>query len=53
MKPFALANAVLWAAAILAAAGAGAPALLTLLLLPALAAVAVLLTHRGRRHDAT
>ena len=42
-----LANSILWAAAILASASVGAPALLTLGLLPVLAATA-LVTTRAR-----
>ena len=52
MKPFAIANAVLWAAAIGAAAIVGAPAALTLVLLPSLAVVSLQVLHRGRRHGA-
>jgi hypothetical protein len=50
MKSFAFANAILWAAAIVAAAILGAPAMLVLVLLPSLAAVSVLVLRRGRRH---
>ena len=52
MKPFAFANAILWAAAIVAAAILGAPAALTFVLLPSLAVVSLLVLRRGRRHDA-
>jgi hypothetical protein len=52
MKSSAFANAVLWAAAIVAAAIVGAPGMLTLVLLPSLAVVAVLVMNRGRRRGA-
>lgn len=39
-----LANSVLWAAAIVAAATAGAPSYLTLILLPSLSALSLLLS---------
>jgi hypothetical protein len=52
MKPFALPNAILWAAAIGAAAIVGAPAPLTHVLRPSLAVVSMLVLHRGRRHGA-
>ena len=52
MKSFAPANAILWAAAIGAAAIVGAPATLTRVLLPSLAVVSLLVLHRGRRHGA-
>lgn len=52
MKSFALPNAILWAAAIGAAAIVGAPATLTRVLLPSLAVVSLLVLYRGRRHGA-
>ena len=44
-----LSNAALWASAIVASAIAGAPASFTTLLLPALAATALLITWPGPR----
>lgn len=40
-----IANAVLWAAAIIAAAVVGAPTVLTIVLLPALASASLLMTR--------
>ena len=45
---YVIANAVLWAAAIVAAAIVGAPTVLTLVLLPVLGIVSLLLTSRAR-----
>jgi hypothetical protein len=47
-SPF-VANAILWAAAILAAAISGAPLFLTLFLLPSLASAALLATRPKER----
>jgi hypothetical protein len=44
-----LANAILWAAAIVASAAVGAPSLLSTILLPALAACSLLVTRPGAR----
>jgi hypothetical protein len=43
-----LANAVLWAAAIIASSIVGAPTFLSLVLLPSLAAISLLLNRPGR-----
>ena len=43
-----LANAVLWASAIVASAILGAPTLVTLVVLPSLATAALVLTYSGR-----
>ena len=48
-RKYLIANAVLWAAAIIASALVGAPTVLTLVVLPALAAVSLLLAGRGLR----
>ena len=45
-----LGNAALWAAAIVASAATGAPAFLSLILLPCLAAVSVAVTWQGSKH---
>jgi hypothetical protein len=42
-------NAILWAAAIAAAAAVGAPGFLSLILLPCLAATSLLMTWQGAR----
>ena len=53
MKKLTLTNALLWAAAILAAAIGGAPVFLSLILLPCLATMSLLATRRaGRRSEA-
>ncbi len=44
-RKYIIANSVLWAAAIIAAAAVGAPAVLSIVLLPALASVSLLLTQ--------
>jgi hypothetical protein len=44
-REYSLANAILWAAAIVAAAAVGAPALLSTILLPVLAAGSLLMTR--------
>lgn len=46
---FLIANAILWAAAIVAAALVGAPTVLSLIILPSLAAVSMLLAWRRPR----
>ncbi len=45
-KPFHLANAIVWAAAIMAAALSGAPSVLSLIVLPTLAAMSLLIGDR-------
>ncbi|MCY7355386.1 MAG: hypothetical protein LH470_09990 [Lysobacter sp.] len=44
-----LTNVLLWAAAIIAAAGLGAPTFLSLVLLPSLGAVSMLISGQARR----
>jgi ABC-type uncharacterized transport system involved in gliding motility auxiliary subunit len=46
-RNYLIANAVLWAAAVVAAAIVGAPTVLTFVLLPSLGFVSVLLTWRA------
>jgi len=48
-RAYLIANALLWAAAIVASARVGAPMVLTLIVLPSLAFVSVLLTWRAPR----
>lgn len=47
MKKLTLSTALIWAAAILAAAIVGAPVFLSLILLPCLATISLLVTHRA------
>lgn len=44
-----IANALLWAAALVAAASVGAPTVLTLILLPTLASVSLIISTAKRR----
>jgi hypothetical protein len=48
-RQYLIANAVPWAAAIIASALVGAPTVLSLVVLPTLAAVSLLLAGRGHR----
>jgi hypothetical protein len=48
-RKYLIANAVLWAAAIIASALVAAPTVLSLVVLPALASISLLLTSRGLR----
>ncbi len=49
-RKYELTQAMLWAAAILAAALVGAPTFLTLILLPSLASLSLLASRQGRRN---